>query len=234
MRSQVTYFFFAWSILLIACSRTVVEPENPGYDYFPLEEGNWIAYQVDSTVHDDDLGIHESFTYQVKELVDSAFTDNEGEQAFMLKRFKRATDTLPWVLSDVWTTKRNAFRAERVEENVRLIRLVFPARPDKEWNTNAENTREEWESEIVEVGNSSSIDGNSFQDVCEVLIHENLNAIEGEIAEAIYARDIGLIYFRLDTVRFNGFYPGIGQNWSDSLIDIGREFEMRYLEHGVE
>jgi len=234
MHLRVYLFFISVITLLSACTESIVEPDDLGFDYFPLEQGRWITYQVDSVVHDHALNIHNHFSFQVKEVVDSAFIDNEGETAYRMERFKRPDDSFPWTLSDVWTIKRNNARAERVEENIRTIRLTFPIREGKTWDFNAENTNDIWQSEILTTEASFAIDENEFDDVCEVSYRQNLNLADAEICTGIYARDIGLIYFRLDTVRFNTFPFFGGEDWEDEDIDIGREIEMQYLDHGIE
>jgi len=234
MHLRVLIFFSVFVLLLSACKQEVTEPEDIGYDYFPLIQGHWISYQVDSVVHDAALGIHDYFTYQVKELVDSSFVDNEGETAFRMERFKRADESYSWALSDIWTIKRNNARAERVEENVRTIRLAFPAREGKSWDYNAENTNDLWDSEIISTNVSFALNENQFDDVCEVSYRQNPNAAIAEICNGVYAKDIGLVYFRLDTVVFANFPFTGGENWMDEDIKLGREFEMRYLDHGIE
>lgn len=233
MQLRVFIFFISMTLLVTACKNEVAEPDDIGYDYFPLVQGHWISYQVDSVAHDNALGIHDHFNYQVKELVDSSFIDNEGETAYRMERYKRADETFPWTLSDVWTIKRNNSRAEKVEENVRTIRLAFPANEGLTWDYNAENINDFWESEILSAGDSYSIEGNEFADVCQVSIVDSPSLIEATIGEAVYARNVGLVYFRLDDVRFLGFVPD-GTQWEDQDVSTGIEFEMRYLDHGVE
>ena len=233
MLFRSTSFVLVLLLVLFSCSEDVQEPENVGYEYFPLKMGNWISYQVDSVVHDDPSGIHDRYTYQVKELVDSSFIDNEGELAYILKRFKRPDESFPWVLSDVWTTKRNNSRAEKVEENMRYVRLTFPVREQKSWDTNAENTHEMWDSEVVGVNNLFTINGEVFEDVCEVSMIDSKSAIDVKCGVQIYAADIGLVYYQLDTLDFNTFID-VENGWADSLIQFGREFKMVYLDHGVE
>ena len=178
MHLRVFSIFVSIILLIISCKQEVAEPEDIGYEYFPLKQGHWISYQVDSIVHDAALNVHNHFSYQVKELVDSSFIDNEGETAFRIERFKRPDESFPWTLSDVWSTKRNNARAERVEENVRTVRLAFPAREGKSWDYNAENTNDIWESEIVTTNASFSVEGNDFDDVCEVsIINQRLSLI---------------------------------------------------------
>ncbi|NND77121.1 MAG: hypothetical protein HKN39_02950 [Flavobacteriales bacterium] len=230
---QRTTFFFALLILVFSCKNNVSEPADPGYEYFPLVIGHWVSYQVDSVVHDDDLGIHDHFSYQVKELVESSFEDNEGDIAFRIERFKRKSDTLEWVLSDIWTAKRTNTLAEKVEENVRYVRLAFPTRLNKTWDNNANNTHEEWESEILGVQNLYDNGIEVFNDVCEVSMIDQINAVDAKLGQQVYAKGIGLVYHRLDTLDF--IFPGPGGTvWPDSVIRFGRQFEMTYLEHGVE
>ena len=231
---QRLFIFIFTTAFIFSCKSDVSPPEDSGYDYFPLEIGHWISYQVDSVVHDDLVGIHNHFSYQVKELIESSFTDIEGDTAFRIERYKRNSDTLEWTLSDIWTTKRTNTLAEKVEEDVRYVRLAFPTRLNKTWDNNAMNTHEEWESEILGVQNVYDNGVVVFDDVCEVSIVNDPNAITVDLGQQIYAKGIGLIYHRLDSVVFNVFPFLGGINWVDADIDTGREFQMTYIEHGVE
>lgn len=235
MQFRLTLFILTLIVISFnACKSDVIEPLDPGYDYFPLEIGHWVSYQVDSVVHDDAVGIHDHYSFQVKELVESSFVDNEGDLAYRIERFKRSSDSLEWSLSDIWTTKRTNTLAERVEENVRYTRLVFPTRIGKEWDNNASNVHEVWDSEILGVANLYDNGTTVFDDVCEVSVINNFSAVDADIGQQVYAKGIGLVFHRLDTVEFSYFPYPIGVQWVDSSISVGREYKMIYLEHGVE
>ena len=84
-----------------------------GYNYFPADIGVWVVYDVDSIVYNDFTDSVETYNYQIKEIVESAFIDGEGRETRRLERYIRLTDTLPWSINDVWFANRTASRAAK-------------------------------------------------------------------------------------------------------------------------
>lgn len=165
-----------------------------GYAYFPLRIGSWIIYDVDSVVHDDFKDTVFTYNYQVKELIESKYTDNAGKEIYRVERYKRNTPQDTWVISDVWASHINASRAEKFEENTWYVKLIFPVKENAKWNGNSFNSMDEMEYEYTEVNASASMNGNSFDSVLTVLQADELNAISKLFSEEKYAVNVGLIY----------------------------------------
>ncbi|MGD1844835.1 MAG: hypothetical protein ACFB10_05520 [Salibacteraceae bacterium] len=125
----------------IACKDKSGEPEDLGYDYFPVETGHWVEYKVDSIVYDPFNQSIDTFQFFLREEIAGEFQDLEGRSTLRIERFKRENDTLAWRLIDVWTANRTSTTAERVEENERIVKLSFPVRLNQQWNGNAFNLR---------------------------------------------------------------------------------------------
>ena len=222
------------SILILAgCKENIAEPNVIGKEYFPLEIGSYIVYDVDSIVHDNALNIHDLFEYQIKEVVHSTFADNEGNQMFRIERYWRPDTNAVWQLKDIWSRGIYDNRAYKVEEDVRYVRLVFPFSEDMEWDGNAENTHEEWEHHLEYFELPGEVGGVSFLNTAFVSEVQNVNLIRAEIGEAIYAKNIGLVYKRLDTLDFDTIVP-VGSMWEPEDVKLGIEYEMTYVEHGFE
>src|SRR5688572_25463462 len=108
---SVLLFFLAASACFISCKDEdplVIVPED--FNYFPIEYGQWIVYDVDSTVHldiDDQTNQPDTsiayYRYQVRETIDSSFIDGEGDVAHRVRRETRMNDTLPWSFLNIWT-----------------------------------------------------------------------------------------------------------------------------------
>src|SRR6056297_536861 len=120
-------------LLLTAYSCQEDESEyNPdlGYEYFPTEIGSYVTFRADSIFHDNPTtaaeGVHDTTSYFIKEVIESEVLDALNEPALRIVRYKRDTPDDPWQLRDVWMAKTGPRRAERVEENRRYVKLVFP------------------------------------------------------------------------------------------------------------
>ncbi|MGB0887305.1 MAG: hypothetical protein ACPGSL_04215 [Vicingaceae bacterium] len=165
-----------------------------GYAYAGLEVGNYVVYDVDSFFYDDFDNTIDSNYYKIKEEVDSKFIDLEGEDAFKIIRYRKQNDTTDWVVTDVWTSKITASNYQKVEENIRFIKLIFPARDSKTWNGNALNNNGAQVYEYDGVDESENIGGNNLSNVLTVLQLEEINLIEEKIFKEKYAEGVGLVY----------------------------------------
>ena len=84
------YFFILVLIILFSCKKDETLP-NLGYTYFPDKIGTYITYEVDSFSQDEDWGPNTDTTYkfQIKEVMRSYFTDNEGRKSIRIERYRK-------------------------------------------------------------------------------------------------------------------------------------------------
>lgn len=194
-----TLVFLVASILIVSCEKDQPVPTHPGYDYFPNEVGHYCIYDVDSTVYDDFTGDTFYYHYQVKEIIESYFTDDEGRTAMRIERYRRdyndtiPINTIPWHLSRVWSFTRTNERAEKMEENVRYVRLTFPVKKDERWNGNALNNQQEWTYKYIATDVPYSLNNMSFDSTLVVQQIRRVNAIEHREYNERYAKHVGLI-----------------------------------------
>lgn len=176
----------------------------PNYqeDYFPIDTGFFVIYQVDSILFDNNFtpSISDTNSYQIKEYIESSFTDNEGREAYRIERYVRKDSTQSWQIKNVWYSVRNQTSAERVEENLRFIKLVFPPNLGETWmgnkyiNIKTEiNYYANWEYEITELAQPFTVNGIRFEETLSVLHIDEENLIEKTYSTERYARGVGLI-----------------------------------------
>lgn len=183
------------------------KPYNVGYDYFPYKPGVWHHYDVDSTVWDDFAGETYYYHSQILEVIESYFADQEGNQAMRIERYYRSNDTCEWAISDVWFANLKAATAEKVEENERFVKLVFPVKPNSSWNGNAFNSLRAESYKYKEFDVPFSVAGVSYDSTLKVLHSSNVNLIEEDIRYEIYARHVGMIKKYTKTVTKNIAQP---------------------------
>ncbi|MCX6291883.1 MAG: hypothetical protein NT126_08975 [Bacteroidetes bacterium] len=219
------------TLLFFSCKKDHVEsPVASGYyGYFPLEQDSWVVYDVDSVVHltDDDLTNRPDtsiavYHFQIKEIIDSGFMDGEGNQAFRISRYKRMNDTLPWDFQVEWTAKLTATSAQRVEDNIRYVKLSFPMNKKTSWNGNAYNNyvREDYSYDDIHV--PSTINTLYFDSTVTVLQLLDDNLIHRIYKAEKYANHVGLVYKQKDSLNINS----IGQ------VTNGVEFKESILSFG--
>jgi hypothetical protein len=228
--SFLIIIFIILSSGLNSCKKDPGAVVDLGYNYFPEEAGRYVIYNVDSIFYKDNYypAKKDSFKFQIKEKVQSIFTDNEGRPTMRLERYiKYYNPAVPysamnWTLRNVWVQNKTARTAEKVEENLRYIKLLFPVDLEKEWNGNAYNTLEEENYSYNFIDKERTIGNIHFDSVLQVDQHNETNLVLQNIHEEKYARNVGLIYKRVIDVKSQ--YPSY---WNSSP-------PMPYLEDSLE
>lgn len=200
MNKKFTNIIFCLAIIslfsfIYSCKKREIEaPVDVGYSYFPTKIGNFIIYQVDSIVYNDFTGTVDTFNYQLKELIESDFIDNQGRKTQRIERYNRANDTSLWILKDIWYANLTNTTAEKVEENVRYIKLVFPIKLKQEWNGNAYNYLDPEIYKYSDLYRPYDTTNVHFDSTITVVQREELNLILDDYAIEIYAKNIGLVF----------------------------------------
>ena len=220
--NRLLYTVFASIIVFFGCKKSNNESVNYYYSYFPLEVDAWIEYDVLDIIHSE-LG-SDTAVYQLKEITTEEFLDNEGRLTYRVERYWRDDSNANWSIKDVWYSNKTKTTAEKVEENVRFTKLIFPINTSKYWNGNAFNNLEEWEYYYDSLHKPKLINNLSFDSTITVIQRDNENVVEYEKVKEIFAVDIGLIYKS---------HIDLDINLSNILdINSGRELEMTVTAYG--
>jgi hypothetical protein len=218
--------FGLFLLVLASCKKNDV-PEFH-HEYFGMEEGRFIVYDVVEIVHDNGLNQHDTLVYQLKTIWADTFVDNQGRVAREFHRYVRSTSSEPWVLQDVWTGIIDGIRAELVEENQRVVKLVFAPTQNKQWDANAYNQDPEQICFYRDIHGDTIIDNVTF-DPTLVVEQEQFNSLIDSVHRyEMYAKNVGLIYkyerdlhFQIDTQ-------------SQIYLNEGREKYYRFVSTGIE
>lgn len=222
-------------LLLAGCGKDENFDPDFKYEYFPVDTGRYVTYRVDSIVYDDFTGTVDTFQYQLQERITSTFKDNEGRTNYRLERYFRQSDSANWRIGDVWFMLRTKERAEKIEENQRFIKLVFPPKEGVTWQGNrflniTDNIDyyEDWTYEITEVDEEATYNGLQFDSTLTVDQVDNENQIEKTRGIEAYAKDVGMIYKELQHLE----KQDVTAPWSEaesgfilrmSVIDYGKQ-----------
>ncbi len=224
------FAMFAIIITLMSCDRTNdYKPLNYGYNYYPIETGNYVIYHVDSLVYNDFTRETDTFRYELKEEIGETFTDLEGRTNYVLRRSFRPVGSNSWQLGDLWSLHRNDFVLERQEENVRLAMLVFPLKLNLSWDGNAFNSDESEAYQVTGIDQSLAFNGNSFDSTLTVLEYESENLIERRSSEKVYAREVGLVKISKEYIftRTDGINP-------ENDVDSGFTYVATIIDYHVQ
>jgi len=200
---------FSFFMAFPGCKKDPSSAPDLGYTYFPDEKGGYVIYNVDSLFYNTlnlNIATHitpaDTFRFQLKEKIESAYTDNEGRPALRLERYVKYYNSsvpysgMPWILRDVWSEIRTAKTAEKVEENERFIKLAFPVKEDQQWNGNAQNAydAETYTYEFYDLPRTPG--GILFDSVLKVNHHDESSLVGWNYSSEMYARNAGLVYKR--------------------------------------
>lgn len=195
-------------VVLSSCGTEDPEPVDLGYTYFPNKVGTFIEYAVDSTHYTDD--VEENFSFFIREEYIEEFTDNEGQLSLRIDRYQRFGEFNPWLFQTTYVQKRTSTTAERVEDTVRFVRMVFPVNAEREWDGNVYNTLDPWNYSYSFIGEQHIVGpGHIYEDCVRVEQRDVFNLIDQEEAWEIYSRGLGLVHKRLmdlsyATLQLNG------------------------------
>ena len=218
------FFLFISTIFIFTTSCLKPTYNNPDfqYEYFPIEIGSWLEYEVVDITHTSSGS--DTLNYFLKEVKTNEFIDNEGEVSQRLERYWKFEINDEYVVKDIWYSKITNTTAEKVEENKRYTKLIFPIKFGAYWDGNAYNSFVEWEYEYDSINEPYMINGISFDSTLKVVQRDVLTAVEYEDCHEIYAKHVGMIYKKFIVLNINLF----------NILDIneGSELEMRLIDFG--
>ncbi len=197
---------------LLACNERVIQEPNLdfGYDYFPLELGDFWEYEVDSFIYrpGQNGGVAiDSVQAQLREMVVDTFRDNANLLNFIVEQYTRRSKEDIWQIRNVLRLARNEEQAYRIEDNLRFLKMVFPPKPESSWpGTNYFDefiaipvaggdieVFKGWESTILSREGSWKSGDLNFEEVLEIEIADFNTFIERREGKEYYAKGVGLI-----------------------------------------
>jgi hypothetical protein len=202
------------------------EPFDMYYDYYPLNKGHYNIYSIREVVVDKQVNVRDTFDYFIKTIIGEDIVDNSGRTAKEFERYYGASANGPWMIHDIWTAIYADGKAELVEENNRVIKLVFAPSEDDEWNMNVYNTLDPLECYYSNLHESYTLDGNTYSSTVTVEQEDFSSYIDSRLKYEVYARGVGMVhkYFR-DFIIENG---------NPNNLKKGSLLEMRLISYGQE
>ena len=182
-------------------------------DYYPLEVGKYISYNLDSTVFLNFGKQREVVSYQVKDVVDAAITDNLGRPSYRIIRYSRKKASDPWIANNTFMATSTDKSLEFVENNLRYIKLILPVKADNSWRgnsfidtyTSGSDMRylDNWDYIYDSVANPVTINSFNFENTLKVFQRDEVindplipgaTYAERTYSAEKYAKGVGLIY----------------------------------------
>lgn len=209
MKKAYTLIFGA-ILIFFSCGDNVIEAPDEtllGYEYFPIEVGYTWEYQVDSVLIVQGGSANETTTSYIQEKVSDLLSEDGDERTYRLERRYRKDLNSDWELRDIWQVSVDNERAIRTEENLKFIKLVFPAIKGEKWDGNlffdsnkeftvaANNIAiyQDWNYKIEDVGLSREYNGTTYPAVLHVTHINEESLISQRFSEEYYAEGVGLV-----------------------------------------
>jgi hypothetical protein len=194
-----TYLSLMWKVALVifvlnCCSEKniTLDEDRLGLDYFPLEVGQYRVYDVYEILYN--ISSFDTLAYELRESVVNSFENSEVSTTYTINREKRLNDTELWKLDSVWTARKTKAIAVSIENNISLVKVVFPIEDKINWDANIFNSSGErlftydLNVEPMTIGNEE------FSDLVKVIQSDILeNIVNQDQRHEIYAKGIGLI-----------------------------------------
>lgn len=200
---------------LASCKKdtTVITDHSP--EFSPMSVGKYFIYNVDSISFDDVTMTSDTIHYQVQEILDSVFIDDTGNEAYRIERSRRKDSTDVWLITDVWSCNLSSATSEKVEENLRFIKLSFPIYENRQWAGNkyihpwdATEYLSDWNYEYKNVNTTALVGSISFDSSLTVIQHIDSNLTEKYFFIEKFARHVGMIYKEEQHVQKQNLDPG--------------------------
>ena len=218
---------------LCSCSTETLQPNTDtiGSNYFPLEKGSFRIYDVIEIEHVF-ASENDTSAFQLKEVVADSFVNLEGGLSHLIHRFKRSQPEDNWTLDSVWSARKTGNFAVMTENNVPLMKMVFPLQEGKSWDGNSLNGKDTDEYTMTDVFRSYTLADSVVVDKSVFIVQENENdnLLFRDIRHEVYGEDIGMLYKESIQLQYCAETNCIGQE----IIETGRELKMWLTAYGNE
>lgn len=124
---------------MASCDRNKeeVDPALMGYDYYPLEVGDYRIYKVTDIRFQHNVG--DTTRYQLMERVDTTFFDQTNALNYKIIRSVRPNENSFWVEDSVFVVSKTKTMLTLTKDNTKHVKLVFPVKEGKSWLGDAYN-----------------------------------------------------------------------------------------------
>lgn len=243
------------SLLIIIClvfSSCKKETENVelNYDYnlMPLEIGNYIIYKGDSSIYNFFFPqVKRTNSFFLKETIKDTSRDNLNRLRYEISTQIRMDSTLPWGIEKIHYIVPNKKSIERVEDNLRYIKLIFPNNVNDEWKPNLLITTKlpyifeldtainanDSKATIITKDVMYSNAYKSFDSTTTIINLIDSSAIDYYKLTEIYAKNVGLVYLE----RWNVIAKDRDANNTLPWVDrarVGFYLKLQAIQYGKE
>lgn len=230
-RLQKKVDLFILLLIAMAC-HDVAEPdqERLGFGFFPIREGLYWEYEVNTIQYLNTGGTEESTHYYRFEVADSFPVNANGQQyAYVIYRSRKEQLNHDWKADATLSWERNQHTMIWIEDNTPYIKLSFPPQEHKIWDGNARNTLERNDYRMQNVYHEFVISNDTFPQTITVIQADNQDSIISlDRRMEVFAKDVGLVFKTFSQIDFCNETNCLGLG----IIDFGISFSWQLKAFG--
>lgn len=229
MRKVFLFIIITSAVIFSACKKSTEDFTLVSVgEYYPLQIGKYITYNLDSTVFIN-FGTKDTvISYQVKHEIDALITDNLGRTAYRIIRYIRKTPANAWAADNTFMAVASESTIEFIENNMRFIKLKAPVRNGYYWKGNSYidtyslnsdvKYLDDWDYTYDSVNVQLSLGAFTIDSTLKVAQRDEIIGNPSDInsyheinfGEEKYAKGLGMIYRNFLHVEYQPPTPGRG------------------------
>lgn len=156
--SFLYYLAIVFIISILSCTSETdsIDDRDYGYDYYPIGLGKEWVYQSDSIVVLKGGTKRDTLSSSIREVITDTLRSPEGKLLYKMDRFLKKADSEYWQRLNSWYVLKDNSRVIRTEENIPIVKLVFPIKEGLKFRSNLflnDEIKSEVGGEFVEVYN---------------------------------------------------------------------------------
>jgi hypothetical protein len=199
---------FAAVLTIGACKKNSNYAANYQYNYYPIDSGHYIVYNVDSVNFSYD-GINytrDTVYYQMQALFGDTIHDLLDSVNFRVYYSRRADSNSSWGGPYGTYGLRTLTNLQAVENDIRFIKLIFPPQLNAKWNGNLYVGTDPgdpndpyaiyqgWNYFYENCDTTISIGGQTYNNCIIVSEVNNISLLNKTVRTEMYAPNVGMIY----------------------------------------
>ena len=217
---------------VVACEQVNVEADHSrsGFEYYTLAQGQYRIFEVNQVTYNF-AAENDTLHYEIKEFVADHYLNQEGDTTYILQRLRKESENASWKLDSVYHIRKTPFQVVELNNNVPVVKLVFPFSEGKTWNSNILNASLADSFRMIDV-NQPFLVGDSIISETVTVLQRNIQdeIVRKDIRKEVFGKNIGRVYKLIQLINFCADPGCIGQG----IITSGILQETKLKSYGKE
>jgi hypothetical protein len=208
---KVIYLLLLGLIYLNSCKENTKEELDAtmGYDFFPVETGKCRTYELDTINYNDFNQSIDTFCARIRVCYAGQLLDSTNTPYHIYQVDNPNADWHDSGNRRVGVIQLRNNKMVEYSDTAHLVKMVFPVRERRKWNTNMYNNREPLVGTIINFGKSFDVLNQTFNNTITVQYNDFNSPIAQFTFFEVYAKDVGLIYAEnINIIRIDGKVSG--------------------------